>query len=190
MEEPLTVRIRRAVCAWLENVTETPVPLSRVKAADAYPLATSAFVKTRSAQALLPRLTETLPACTAEGVLLLSAVTERNGWLLFSFSDACWNMLVARAAALKNDGDGSYLSNRMRILMRHGSCPCPDDERVRRALWLCLLAHDGRGFTQETERAVLTMTHHLTGMPRVALEHSCGGVAAAILHLKGDSPCT
>ena len=57
---------------------------------------------------------------------------------------------------------------------------------LRRALWAAYLAWR-RGFWRAAdERAVLTMTHALTGAERIALENHCGGAAAAIYKLKGE----
>ncbi len=191
MEAPLTHRIRNTAAAFLAEAAGAPVAPARVKPSAYAPLSCSAFVRDGMAGTLLPRIREGLARCTLDGVPLLGDVTERGGWLLLDFSDAWWERLCALAKALPMaDGGGGYLENRLRMLVRHGDAPCPIDATVRRVLWLAWLAHDAGGFSAETGRAVLTMTHHLTGMQRVRLEHGCGGVAAAILHLKGDSPCS
>ena len=113
-------------------------------------------------------------------------VRAKNGWLLFSLSDEWFDGLIRWAQGLDTRPCGSYVENRMAILARKGDAPCPESEDVRRALWAAYLAYR-RGFWREAdERAVLTMTHALTGGERIALENRCGGAAAAIYKLKGE----
>ena len=113
-------------------------------------------------------------------------VRAKNGWLLFSLSDEWFDGLIRWAQGLDTRPGGSYVENRMAILARKGDAPCPESEDVRRALWAAYLAWR-RGFWRAAdERTVLTMTHALTGVERIALENRCGGAAAAIYKLKGE----
>ena len=116
----------------------------------------------------------------------LREVKVKNGWLLFFLSDAWFDGLIAWAGTLDVRPAGSYLENRMSVLMRKGDAPCPDWEPVRRALWAAFLAYRRRSWRDSDERLVLAMTHGLTGEDRVELENRCGSVAAAIIKLRGE----
>lgn len=129
-------------------------------------------------------------ACHWNKIPLLQAVRHENGWILFDFMDAFYTALceaitkTACSPAPATDEDELYLINRLRIWQRHGSCACPPDPQVQRALWLafCDTARVKK-LHKETQRAILTMTHHKDGPTRIELEHAIGGVAQAILHL-------
>ena len=129
------------------------------------------------------KLTDALSACPQ-----VREVREKNGWLLFWLSNEWFDALIQWAAALDARPTGSYVENRMGMLARKGMAPCPDAEPVRRALWASYLAYRRGIWREADERQVLTMTHEATGMDRIALEDRCGGVAAAIIKLKGDRP--
>ena len=116
----------------------------------------------------------------------LRMVKEKKGWLLFYLSNTWFDGLIAWARTLDVRPAGSYLENRMAVLVRKGDAPCPDQESVRRALWAAFLAYRRQSWRDSDERMVLAMTHGLTGEDRIALENRCGGVAAAIIKLRGE----
>lgn len=179
--EDLYSALTEGLAAWVTAATGTTVRGSDFRLPrDEGQLSLGVFVQGGAAEAAR-RLNGALPACPP-----VRAVRERNGWLLFWLSNDWFDQLIAWARALDTRPGGSYVENRMAMLLRKGDAPCPDAEPVRRALWAAYLAFR-RGFWREAdERAVLTMTHELTGMDRIALENRCGGAAAAILKLKGE----
>ena len=180
LDKDLFVALTEALAAWVEAVTGAPVGPGdfRLPRSEGQ-LSLGAFV-TGGAEEAAKKLTDALPACPQ-----VREVRERNGWLLFWLSDGWFDGLIQWAKALDTRPAGSYLENRMAILMRKGDGPCPDDERVRRALWAAYLACRRGTWRAADERLCLTMTHGLPGAERIALENRCGGVAAAIFKLKG-----
>lgn len=118
---------------------------------------------------------------------IIETVGAENGWLLFSLSPAFFVRLCERAAALDRIPGSDYVSVRMRMLMRKGPCPCPDNGRVHAALLKSVFADDRNRFTAEDDRAILTMTHGEKGMKRVLLENSCGTAAKALLMLRSPA---
>ena len=181
--EDMYSALTEALAAWVSAAAGTAVQASDFRLPrDEGQLSLGAFVQGGAKEAAA-KLTEDLLACPQ-----VREVREKNGWLLFWLSNAWFDELMAWAWALDTRPGGSYVENRMGILMRKGDAPCPDAEPVRRALWTAFMAYR-RGFWREAdERAVLTMTHELTGMDRIALENRCGGAAAAIYKLKGERP--
>ena len=179
--EDLYRTLSEALAAWVSDVTGTAVRADAFRVPRAQgQLSLGTFVRGDAADASR-RLTEHLPACPS-----VRAVRAQNGWLLFFLSDAWFDGLIAWARELDTRPAGSYVENRMGILMRKGDAPCPDAEDVRKALWAAYLAYR-RGFWRAAdERAVLTMTHGATGPERIALENRCGSAAAAILKLRGE----
>ena len=179
--EDLFASLTEELAAWVRTVTGTSVRADDFRLPrDQGQLSLGLFVTDGGLEAAR-KLTDALPACHQ-----VREVREKNGWLLFFLSDAWFDGLIARAKVLDVRPAGTYLENRMSMLARKGDAPCPDAEDVRRALWASYLAYR-RGFWREAdERLVLTMTHRLTGADRVALEDRCGGVAAAILKLRGE----
>ncbi|MCL2695849.1 MAG: hypothetical protein FWE69_05940 [Clostridiales bacterium] len=131
-----------------------------------------------------------------QGVPLIAAAHKKNSRLLFSFTDAFyeWSVVSGQWSVVSGqmgvsertvpaDTKSAHLINRLLMLVRHGYATCPPDPVVQRALWLVIRdAHFGR-LSQETERAILTMSHHKSGNERVALERRLGGVAAAMLQV-------
>ena len=181
--EDLFASLTGALAAWVSAVTGTAVRAEDFRLPrEEGQLSLAAFV-TGDAGAAARKLTDALDRCPQ-----VREVREKNGWLLFFLSDGWFNGLIARARALDVRPTGSYVENRMALLARKGDAPCPEAEPVRRALWTAYLAYR-RGFWRAAdERQVLTMTHGITGSARIALEDRCGGVAAAILKLKGERP--
>jgi hypothetical protein len=179
--EDLYASLTEALAAWVRAVTGAPVGAGDFRRPRKEgQLSLGAFVPGGAAEAA-QRLNGALDACPR-----VRAVEEKNGWLLFFLSNAWFDGLIAWTKTLDARPCGSYLENRMAILARKGDRPCPDAEPVRRALWAAYLAYR-RGFWQATdERLCLTMTHHLMGADRIELENRCGGVAAAILKLRGE----
>ncbi len=183
----LTVEIRAAIAVWIGETTGRSVPAERVCPSREAPLACGAFV-CDGADDAARLLMSNLGACVHNGTALLSEVREQRGWLLLFYTDALWQLLQQTALALAaQPADGIYADARMRTLMRHGAAPCPDDGTVRGVLWDCWLCHDaGRQYPPQLQRRIERLTHHRTGAARIALEHACGSVAAAILNLRGD----
>ena len=179
--EDMYTSLTEALAAWVRAVTGATVGAGDFRLPrDEGQLSLGVFV-TGDAAAAARKLSEALPACPQ-----VREVRERNGWLLFFLSNRWFDGLIEWAKALDTRPGGSYLENRMAMLMRRGDGPCPDAEPVRRALWAAYLAYR-RGFWREAdERLVLTMTHGSDGAARIALEDRCGGAAAAILKWKGN----
>lgn len=179
--EDMYTSLTEALAAWVRAVTGATVGAGDFRLPrDEGQLSLGVFV-TGGAAAAARKLSEALPACPQ-----VREVRERNGWLLFFLSNRWFDGLIEWAKALDTRPGGSYLENRMAMLMRRGDGPCPDAEPVRRALWAAYLAYR-RGFWREAdERLVLTMTHGPDGAARIALEDRCGGAAAAILKWKGN----
>ncbi len=181
--EDLYAALTEALAAWVRDATGAAMEAADFRLPrNEGQLSLGIFVTGGAAEAV-QALTKALPACPQ-----VREVREKNGWLLFYLSNAWFDQLIAWVKALDTRPTGSYVENRMTILMRKGDAPCPDAEPVRRALWAAYLAYR-RGFWRAAdERTVLTMTHQLTGMDRIALENRCGGAAAAIYKLKGERP--
>ena len=181
--EDLYSTLTEALAAWVTAVTGTAVQGSDFRLPREEGQLSLAVFVTGGATEAARQLAEDLPACPQ-----VREVRERNGWLLFFLSNSWFDGLIAWARSLDTRPGGSYVENRMAMLMRKGDAPCPDAEPVHRALWATYLAYR-RGFWREAdERLVLTMTHDETGTDRIALENRCGGAAAAIYKLKGDRP--
>ena len=179
--EDLFTSLTEALAAWVNAVTGAPVrPGDFRLPRDQGQLSLGVFATGGAAEAAR-KLTEALPACPQ-----VREVREKNGWLLFWLSDLWFDGLIAWAKALDTRPAGSYVENRMAMLMRKGDGPCPDAEPVRRALWASYLAYRRGSWREADERLVLTMTHGLNGAERIALEDRCGGAAAAIYKLKGE----
>ncbi len=177
--EDLFSSLTETLAAWVSEIMGTAVQADafRVPRTEGQ-LSLGVFVQS-GAEVAARRLNEAL--CPQ-----VRQVREKNGWLLFFLSDPWFDRLIAWAKALGTRPAGTYVENRMGILVRKGDSPCPDAEDVRRALWSAYMAWR-RGFWRAAdERAVLSMTHGRRGAERIALENRCGGVAAAILKLRGD----
>ena len=177
--EDLYKTLTEALAVWVKAVTGADVKAAefRVPRSEGQ-LSVDTFVR-GDAEAAADKLNGALCPQVRE-------VRAKNGWLLFFLSDSWFDGLIRWARGLDTRPGGSYVENRMAILARKGDAPCPESEDVRRALWAAYLAYR-RGFWREAdERAVLTMTHALTGAERIALENRCGGAAAAILKFKGE----
>lgn len=181
--EDLYGSLTAALAAWVEAATGTAVAPGDFRLPrNEGQLSLGVFVN-GDAGAARRQLAASLVDCPQ-----IRAVEEKNGWLLFYLSDGWFNELIAWAKALDTRPAGSYLENRMAILMGRGDSPCPEAESVRRALWAAYLSYR-RGFWRaEDERAALTMTHGATDSARIELENRCGGAAAAILKLRGERP--
>lgn len=114
------------------------------------------------------------------GAPLLKSVRAENGWLLFSLREAAFD---AYASALPTDflhGD-AYIDRRMELLLRHGDVPLPDCPAILSAVLTASFASRRGRWTQDDERAVLTMTHNLSGMARVNAEQRAAHAAKIIL---------
>lgn len=186
--EDLYASLTVALAAWVETVTEAPVrpedfrvPRAAGRSSLGH-LSLGVFV-TGGGEEAARKLKAAQADCP-----FVRAIREKNGWLLFWLSDSWFDSLIAWAKALDTRPTGSYLENRMSILMRKGDSPCPEAEPVRLALWAAYLAYRRGSWREADERQVLTMTHALTGAERIALENRCGGAAAAIQKLRGERP--
>ena len=181
--EDLFSSLTEALAPWVSAVTGTAVAAEdfRLPRQEGQ-LSLGAFV-TGDAKEAARRLRSALPACP-----WVREVREKNGWLLFWLSNGWFDELIRWARALDTRPTGSYVENRMAMLMRRGDGPCPDAEPVRRALWAAYLAWRRGDWREADERLVLTMTHEAVGADRIALENRCGGAAAAILKLRGERP--
>ena len=178
--------LKGCLVKWIEAETGFSLSEKAFRFARSGALSLSAFLH-RDAAALCKMLNHALPRCVFEGFPLLQAVREEKGWLLFAFSPDFFQHLTDWARSLKGAPPNDYVSNRLLLLAQKGPCPCPDEERVKNALWLTLLCRETGRFKREAEAAVLTMTHGKTGAERLALEKSCGSVAAALYCLRSES---
>ena len=152
------------------------------------PLSNGTYVRNgakESAKLLVPYVSSLI--WSDKNIPLLAGISEKNGWLLFSFTNAFYERaceLLWEAKGESKEKEETYLGSRLRILARHGRAPCPPDPQVQRALWLAIhCAHRG-SWPPEAEQAILAMSHHKLGSERVVLERQLGGVAEAILKLR------
>ncbi len=165
-----------AISDWARRIVDAPLGLRPSQKAM---LAGSGFVRT-GAEAEACALQSQLAACRLLDAPLLASVRAEKGWLLFDLDKAAFD---AYACSLPDDfAHGSaYLDRRMEILLRHGDRPLPDCPAVLRAVLTASIASDRGRWTQADERTVLTMTHKLSGMERVAAEQSAARAAKIIL---------
>ncbi|MDO4572132.1 MAG: hypothetical protein Q4C13_02095 [Clostridia bacterium] len=116
------------------------------------------------------------------GVLPVRRVEAKNGWLLFTLSDAFYSAAVRHVRATlppAAEDLGGHALNRMLCLSRRGGDGCPADERVQRAWLLTLCCAESRAALRRAERALTHMTHHRSPRERAALREACGGMADA-----------
>ena len=122
--------------------------------------------------------------CRLFSVPLLREIRERNGWILFDLDPAAFNEYAHRLPEQFEIGT-EYADRRMEIFRRHPDVPLPEDDTVLRTVLRasrdCL---EGK-WTPQTDHAVLTMTHHLTGMERVNCEQRLHRAAKIILYERG-----
>lgn len=127
--------------------------------------------------------------CLWNGIPLLQNIYEKNGWLLFDFTDRFFVVLCdcirsnAPAPIGQAAGEYAFLANRLGMWVRQNKLPCPHDAKVQRALWLLFYDVQINKLHRETQQAILCMTQHLDGTARVELEHALGAVAQAMLCL-------
>jgi hypothetical protein len=83
-----------------------------------------------------------------------------------------------------------YALARLRTLSKKSPCGCPDDERVKKALWLCLGAaafpndpKRTRARLREAAEAALRLTHGAPPKEREALRSRLGETADAMARL-------
>lgn len=179
--EDLYGQVTEALAAFVEKVTGIPLAPEAFRLPREGGQLSVPFVR-HDAKGAAAALNGAKAACP-----FVKHVHEKGGWLIFCLSDAFFEELMAFAQALPLMPKGTYLENRMGILARKGTAPCPREERVQNALWRAYLCYRKGGWTAEAERQMLTMTHLPEGQKRLDLENRCGGVALAILHLKGAS---
>lgn len=139
------------------------------------------------------------------GTPVFRRVFERKGHICFELTTEMYDCFVQSASGLEAAplcGTGldrtEYALNRM-LMLAHTSkfygehASCPDDPRVRRALWLCFGIVERLKSPRllklrinDAAQALLTMSHHLPPAQRPALLRRCGGVAdcaSRLLHL-------
>ncbi len=119
--------------------------------------------------------------CALLSAPLLKSVREENGWLLFTLDSAAFDAYAAAIPDGFSHGD-AYLDRRMEMLLRHGDAPLPDCDAILCAVLAASYASARGKWTAEDERAVLTMTHGLSGMARVRAEHRAAHAAKLILY--------
>ncbi|MBR3271896.1 MAG: hypothetical protein IKI59_08220 [Clostridia bacterium] len=130
--------------------------------------------------------TARLSECRLYDAPLLQRIDVKNGWLLLTLTkdvfDAYAQSLpnIAPGEAIRSDG-AAYVDYRMDRLLRYGDAPLPDCEPVLRAILLASAASAKKRWTQDDERAVLTMTHALPARERIEVEHRCARAAKIIL---------
>ncbi|MEL7609174.1 MAG: hypothetical protein AAGU74_06675 [Bacillota bacterium] len=126
------------------------------------------------------------------GERAFAGVREENGHLHFFLTPELLTALMRRAIdecerpELRLDAADpvDVAICRMLMLARRPFKPCPQDERVQRALWLALAIPQrspgkkpARLRKLEAARALSTMAHHLAPRERQALYINCSGVA-------------
>ena len=121
-----------------------------------------------------------------------ASVCEVNGHLHFFLTPEFLTALMHRAIEeckrpelpLDAVDPVDYAICRMLMLARRPFKPCPEDERVQRALWLALAIpqrdpgkKSARLRKLEAARALTTMAHHVAPRERQNLYINCSGVA-------------
>ncbi len=104
--------------------------------------------------------------------------------------------ILCRASLLPPPGEADITTRagmalaRLKTLSKKTHCGCPDDERVKRALWLCLgaVAFPGdarrtRARIAEAAEAALCLTHGAAPREREALRARCAQPADAMARL-------
>lgn len=148
-------------------------------------LSLNTFVRSGAEEAAAA-LRENADRARVFGTPAFRSVTVRNGWLVLDPETGFCTELVRRAAALTGSTGTEYADHRLRMMTRKGGDACPDDPRVREALFRTLLAAARGRSTEEDDRCILTMTHGLRGMERLGLENSCGTLARALWMLRSQ----
>lgn len=186
MEAPLESLLMR-LADFTHAVTGVKPPLSAFKPArDGY-LGLSAFVRL-DAPAAARALSHAASACLWEGVPLLEGVEEKGGWLLFAFTPAFFEKLVALGKSLPPASPNTCWGNRLHILTRKGNAPCPEDFGVRQTLFLAFWSRSTGKYPPNLPQRLLTMTHIAPPAARLELEKNMGAVARALLGFMGEAP--
>ncbi len=123
-------------------------------------------------------------------VLPVSNVKARNGWLLFTLSDAFYTAAVwhVRRSLPAPVGDGDcHALNQMIAMARAGGDGCPADAHVQRAWLLTLCCTESGAALFRAKTALSAMTLHVPPAERAALTRACGGVADAAARILYDS---
>lgn len=161
-------------------------PLSTFKPARLGRLGLSAFIR-EDAPAAAAALHRNCSLCRWEGASILEAMTEKNGWLLFTFSPAFWEKLLALGQSLPPASPQTYWGNRLHMLSRKGAAPCPRDPQVQETLLLAFWAWGTERYPKNLPQKLLTLTHASPPTYRLFLESQCGSVARALLGFMGKA---
>lgn len=183
MEDKFT-SLLTALSDYVETATDARPPLSCFKPATEGRLGLSAFIRGDAPTAAVA-LNQNCLHCHWENVPVLEAVTEKNGWLLFSFSSEFWNALLRLGQTLPPASAETYWGNRLHILTRKGDAPCPVEPRVQEVLLLTFWAWGTGRYPKDLPQKLLTMTHVSPPAYRLTLENQCGAVAKALLGFMG-----
>lgn len=186
MEAPLASLLTR-LADFICTCTGVKPPLSAFKPArDGY-LGLSAFVRL-DAPAAARALSDAASACLWEGVPLLEKVEEKGGWLLFAFTPAFFEKLVALGQSLPSAPPSTYWGNRLHLLTRKGKAPCPENFGVRQTLFLAFWSWGTGKYSPNLPQRLLTMTHIAPPAARLELEKNMGAAARALLGFMGKAP--
>ena len=150
-------------------------------------LASSDFVRS-DAKGAADLLRNRIERCRLYGAPLLQNVRAENGWLLFDLHAAAFDAYAARLPREFTHGT-AYADRRMELLLRHGDAPTPDCPAILRATLNASFASRRGRWTKEEERAVLSMTHTLSGMERVRAEQCAAHAATIILYERSTMLC-
>ena len=119
----------------------------------------------------------------------VSSIEAKNGWLLFTLSDAFYTAAlreVQRALPVPDGDLGCHTLNRMLCMARFGGDDCPADAAVQRAFLLTLCSWQSEGAWRRALRALNSITRHVPPKERADLAASLGGVADAASRIVYD----
>lgn len=120
--------------------------------------------------------------CIKDGI---GDVRSEGIWILINLGNGFYREIIFgyAKASEKEAVLNSYVLQRMRMLSRYESCGCPEVPKVRRALFLALIAKETGKRKEEAERALLEMAADERPAERQRLLRQCGDVARAALEL-------
>lgn len=185
MQAALT-NLLEVLSAFVESTTGTRPAPSTFKIATKGRLGLSAFIR-GDAPAASVALQKDCAQCRWEDVPILEAVEEKNGWLLFTFSQGFWDKLLELGQSLPPASPESYWGNRLHILSCKGDAPCPRDPQVQELLLLAFWAWGTGRYPKNLPQKLLTLTYVSPPTYRLSLESQCGSVARALLGFMGGA---
>lgn len=119
---------------------------------------------------------------TVLGVPLLGQIAVDGSFLLFDFSEAFYDAVIAcireKLPAPESDC-GQLALNRMISLSRRGGFGCPDDPQARAVLWQAVCLFERPGGRREAERALIAYPARCTPRQRQQLLAQSGAFADA-----------